>query len=232
LASKSKTLLETQARDFARRLSRLLNKTVCRGIHLNGITVPKNRVALVGRNVSEQNPLGEPIPLTRSRANASLFLDLRYTLRLNPEDRLTTVQSEIHLKVQEGSSQRGKPTRGVLAYDYKQPPDNEYPASHLHFDGQSIALQELLTVTQVPDKKPADLHIPLGSSRFRPCLEDVIEFCIIEGLVTPDPEWRDHLEPSRQDYHEEQLRSAIRDRPDCAASALRSIGYTVNDPPK
>ena len=33
--------------------------------------------------------------------------------------------------------------------------------------------------------KPADLHLPVGGRRFRPCLEDIIEFCILERVVGP-----------------------------------------------
>lgn len=229
LASKTKTLLESQARDFAKGLSRLLNRTVCRGIHLNGVTITEKRVALVGRSISAQEPLGQPIPLTRSKAPAHVFLDLRYMLRLDHEDRLNTVESQIQLQVS-GKGNRQRKVRGVLAFDYTQQPENAYPPAHLHFDGQSSMLEDLLEGVGVTDKKPSDLHIPVGSPRFRPCLEDVIEFCIIEGLANPADDWETVLKQSRDAYYEKQLRSAILDRPEVAAEVLRGLDYSVTSP--
>ena len=176
--------------------------------------------------------MGEPIPLTRSKATARVFLDLCYMLKLDTENRLTTVQSQIQLKVlDDASSQSANSSiQSVLTYDYTQNPDNDYPRAHLHFDGNSVILDKLLNITHVPDKKSADLHIPVGSPRFRPCLEDVIEFCIVEGLVTPDPDWQLCLNRSRKKYLDDQLRSAILERRDLAIEILKDLGYSVRDP--
>jgi len=76
----------------------------------------------------------------------------------------------------------------------------------------------------------SSLHFPLGGHRFRPCLEDVLEFLIREfGLDTKD-QWRDVLQTSRRTWRERQLKAAVRDDPDSAAAALRALGYSITVP--
>lgn len=76
----------------------------------------------------------------------------------------------------------------------------------------------------------SSLHFPLGGHRFRPCLEDVLEFLIREfGLDTKD-QWRDVLQTSRRTWRGRQLKAAVRDDPDSAAAALRALGYSITVP--
>ena len=231
LASRSKTPLETSAREFGDRLSRLLNKTICKGIHLSGI-IASNGNAIVGRNVTADSPTADPIPLTITKAaNAKVFLHLLYTLRYHDRDgHLTTVQSQIQLKIKrsENIENDDDPYMPILTYDYTQQPDNDYPPTHVHIEGNSEGLQGMLAATGVSDKKPEHLHVSVGSTLYRPCLEDVIEFCICEGLVKRYEGWEKVLNKSRSRYYQDQLRSAILTDTDHAAQILRDLGYTVH----
>ena len=176
--------------------------------------------------------MADPIPLTITKAaNAKVFLDLYYSLEYHEQDsHLTTVQSQLQLKVanNESGADDGASLTPVITYDYTQMPDNKYPSAHVHIEGNVDTLQRMLTITGVPDKKPADLHMSVGSSLFRPCLEDVIEFCILEGLVKAHTGWKDTLSVSRERYHEDQLRSAALTKIDYAAQVLRDLGYSVH----
>jgi hypothetical protein len=60
--------------------------------------------------------------------------------------------------------------------------------------------------------------------RFRPILEDVIEFLVSEGLVDPRPGWLDAVEDGRRAFLRKQLRAAIRREPDIALEALKEFG--------
>ncbi len=52
----------------------------------------------------------------------------------------------------------------------------------------------------------------MGGRRFRPILEDVIEFLIVEQLAKPrDDGWKDVLDQEREEYYRIQLQAAIRE---------------------
>ena len=119
----------------------------------------------------------------------------------------------------------------IITYDFVREPPNRYPEAHIHLHGQSDALQRMLDSCGLGDRKPADLHIPVGGRRFRPCLEDIIEFCILEELVIPRDRWQEALELGRREYHEQQLRAAVRRFPTQAAEVLMSEGWQVVRPP-
>src|SRR5699024_11564477 len=65
-----------------------------------------------------------------------------------------------------------------------------------------------------------DLHFPLGGDRFRPALEDVLQFLITQLGVRAEEHWRDAVRESRRTWRGRQLASAVRDNPAGAASAL------------
>ncbi len=118
----------------------------------------------------------------------------------------------------------------VVTYDYTRDPPNEYPEAHFHIHGANDAVQRMLQVCGRARHKPDDLHFPVGGRRFRPCLEDLIEFCILERLVKPRPDWKRVLYESRQRFRDDQLRAAVRRSPELAAGVLKREGWTVTGP--
>lgn len=74
------------------------------------------------------------------------------------------------------------------------------------------------------------LHLPVGGDRFRPCLEDVIEFLVVECRFATKEGWRAAVEAGREQWRRTQIRTAVRDAPSEAASALRALGYAVEAP--
>lgn len=64
----------------------------------------------------------------------------------------------------------------------------------------------------------------MGGRRFRPTLEDICEFLIVERLVEHRAGWAETLERSREAFQEKQLRAAIRRFPEVAIDQLRRDG--------
>ena len=121
-------------------------------------------------------------------------------------------------------------TASILTYDFVRDPPNEFPEAHIHVHGESDVLIRMLRASGRDKSKPADLHLPVGGRRFRPCLEDIIEFCIPERLVTPRSGWTKALNKSRDKYLDQQLRAAVHRNPARATEALERDGWHIIKP--
>lgn len=111
------------------------------------------------------------------------------------------------------------------------------PISHWHFHADRGAFSHLLARAHAlnPDQvaKPHDLsslHFPVGGERFRPCLEDFLQFLVQECGVDACPDWLTAVESGRARWRRRQLRSAVRDLQQDAAEVLRENGWTVTPP--
>jgi hypothetical protein len=114
-------------------------------------------------------------------------------------------------------------------YDYERGKDH-YTEAHLQVEGVNSHLEQLLEGCGRTRTALSKLHLPVGGKRFRPALEDVLEFLIDEGIVDAKPYARDVLERERTEFRRLQLKAAIRRDPDTAAAALRGLGYGVTEP--
>ena len=180
--------------------------------------------AVVGYNVSEVNPVGDCVPLTISKSPARLYLSVLHTLELDDSETFLTTNKSTY------TLQDDDDTAAILTYDFVRDPPNEFPEAYIHVHGQSEALIRMLRAGGRDKSKPADLHLPVGGRRFRPCLEDIIEFCILERLVKPRGSWQKALNKSRDEYLDQQLRAAVHRSPDKAVAALRRDGWQVIEP--
>lgn len=105
------------------------------------------------------------------------------------------------------------------------------PTAHVHVHGHRGALSHLLS--QAGHDSPHDmssLHIPVGGARFRPCLEDFIQFLICECRFDALEGWRGPVEAGRERWRRRQAAAVVRDVPEDAARVLRRLGYTVEAP--
>ncbi|MGO1544456.1 MAG: hypothetical protein ACTHXA_08965 [Gulosibacter sp.] len=73
----------------------------------------------------------------------------------------------------------------------------------------------------------SDLHFPTGGARYRPSLEDVLQFAILEFGIDTRPEADDVLIERRRVWREIQLRAAIGDDLETAISELEAQGFAV-----
>lgn len=111
------------------------------------------------------------------------------------------------------------------------------PISHWQIHAERGAMSHLLGRAHAADpiqvSRPHDfssLHFPLGGERFRPCLEDMVQFLIEDCGVDATPGWKEAIETGREKWRRIQLRSVVRDAPEDAASVLRHLGYVVEGP--
>ncbi len=180
--------------------------------------------AAIGNRISKLNLLGLPIALTVSKKRAGLELRFLHSLELDESRKfLTTSKSTYKLM-------HARDSKPIVTYDYTRNPPNEYPEAHFHVHGETVAIQEMLERCGRPKHKPDDLHFPVGDRRFRPCLEDLIEFCILERLVKPRTRWQEALEESRRRFHKRQLQAAVRCDPALAAKVLDELGWQTTPP--
>ncbi len=107
------------------------------------------------------------------------------------------------------------------------------PHSHIQVHGERGALAHLLSQTghNRPHNMSA-LHLPTGGSRFRPNLEDVTQFLLVDCQFDRLSTWRDAVDRERAEWRRVQTRAACRALPEEAATQLEAIGYTVTPPPE
>ena len=109
------------------------------------------------------------------------------------------------------------------------------PIAHWQFHAERGAFSHLLARAHAHDrvKKPHDLsalHLPVGGERFRPCLEDVLQFLVVDCGVDHLAGWEAAVEAGRERWRRRQLGAAVRDVPEEAARVLRELGYSVVAP--
>jgi hypothetical protein len=78
-----------------------------------------------------------------------------------------------------------------------------------------------------PHRPLHKLHLPVGGRRFRPALEDVLEFLVNEGIVVASTGWKGVLDKSRNEFRERQLRASIARNHEIAADELKACGYRI-----
>lgn len=218
--------LEVQAGAFAKRLRDLLNKTVCNNAQL-GVALASEPIgsAFVGTAVTAGKPYGRPIGLGATTRSPYCWIKIGFTVWMNEHGYLTVWKSFVGLSVDPD----GKEV--VFHYDYERDKDKNpeddgcYTEAHLQIDGESAALNKLIAASPRSSKGMHKLHFPVGGRRFRPSLEDVIEFLIRERLIDKRPGWDKVLNVSRQEFQDRQLCAAICARPEVAAAELKRIGY-------
>jgi hypothetical protein len=111
------------------------------------------------------------------------------------------------------------------------------PMAHWHVHADRGALSHLLARAHAirPElvKKPHDLsslHLPVGGERFRPCLEDFLEFLIRECGIDAITGWETAVREGRERWRQRQFRSTVRDLQNDAADVLRTHGWSVIAP--
>lgn len=179
----------------------------------------------VGYRTTRNRPFpGEAIPLTVSRARPKSYMHVIHTLVTDPEGRYLTVQRSSY-----GLYLDPDLESVVFHYDYDREPEGEYPEAHVQVVGESVPLAELNSRVDV-EKRLGDLHFPVGGRRYRPSLEDLIEFLVVEGYVRSREGWRHVLETHRTEFQRRQLMAAVRRDPVTAMEELRRHGYRVDYP--
>jgi hypothetical protein len=217
--------LVDQARDFAAQIGELLNSTVTHGIPIGAVLQRAGGLCYVGYGISRQDPIPTSlIPLTISQADPSCYLELAHFLRLDDEG-----QYLMDVRASFGLHRDADMARMMVRYDYVRDEGN-HPSAHVHVGGRSEALEELCDERRVTRTATDRRHFPVGGKRFRPCLEDLIEFAADEGLVDAKEGWERVVAEHRARFHQLQLKAVVRRDPAVAAEVLGAMGWTSSPP--
>lgn len=217
--------LGKRANGFADDLSSLLNQTVCTGIRLRSVITRPGR-AVIGYQIGKQDQdatVGIPVKLGREAARC--YIGLSYRLSADEEQQYLMVESSfLGIFAEEGLA------RPLLHYDYERDKGDGYPETHLQVCGDSEAWNEICPRTGLGERRFERLHLPVGGRRFRPILEDLIDFLISEQIAESLPSAQDAIKEGREDFFTRQLRAAIRRHAEIASDMLRELGQGPRNP--
>ncbi len=210
--------LETKAAEFADTLSEVLNSTLTVGVRLKAVTVD-GKVAFVANGITQRNyDRDQGFKLARERGRCQLHMSVFYALDAEPESSYLRVNTSL-VKVATDIEM----SRELLHFDYERDKGDGYPEAHMQVCAASDDWDTALNGT---GKGVSKLHFPVGGRRFRPALEDVIEFLIVENLVRPHggaEAWRRKLDKRRDEFRRIQLAAAIREDAEFARKVLAHL---------
>ncbi|WP_330272295.1 hypothetical protein OG205_35765 [Lentzea sp. NBC_00516] len=207
--------LEGKVNVFAEEISTLLNAVFD---DVPSILVERHQTKRVVRTES-------PVPLRGSNGAELGNLDISLWCQIDATKKyLAVFKSYVKL----GSSVDRIP---LIRWEYERDAHSK-PCAHIQVHAHRGALSHLLSKTghSTPHSMES-LHLPVGGARFRPALEDLIEFLIRDCKLSAKPGWRDAVLEGRERWRRYQARTVVRDMAAEAADVLRGLGYTVLPPP-
>jgi hypothetical protein len=231
--------LHSQAITFAEHLTKLLNATVTHGALLTASPVNPDEYLIAISSAFDRPTNLNFVPLARSPRieNAPAFgLKIRYLVSLDAsQERL--IVSKSWTTVFE-ISQKPRPVMrweyvrdGGLEPGFPSKRKHSRHAAHLQIHGWSEVLSDFSLKADLKPKKVIsgslhNLHFPVGGRRFRPSIEDILEFLADHGFVSAfHPGGEKILNESRDEWLKIQLKAAISDDVPTAISALKELGH-------
>lgn len=218
-----------QAADFANgSLATLLNGTITKGIRISAALQQDGR-CLVGYKVGKNNFIPGAIPVTTSKAQPCCYLDLMHTLFLTERHDLAVATSRYALYL------NAEDEEPLFHYDYERNKET-YPVAHFQIAVESEAWKEFFGRSDRSGHMQVEsLHLPVGGKRYRPSLEDLVEFLILEKFCEPHggyeaETWKPVVAQHREEFHRLQLAAAIYGDPETARATLAK--YDEEHPPE
>ncbi len=160
------------------------------------------------------------IPVTLGYKQPTGYLGLAFRLGPDAENKHLMVRSSVA-----GFFMDADLDQPLMHYDYERDKGDGYPEAHLQVEAESEAWSVLCDRVGLGERPLAKLHFPVGGRRFRPTVEELIEFLVAEVRVEARPGWEAKVEAGRERFEERQLRAAIRRRPEWALDQLRNLGH-------
>lgn len=158
------------------------------------------------------------IPLTTGNKDPRLFLGLSYRLAPDSHSQYLMVESSALVVATDKSL-----SEELFHYDYERNKADGYPEAHLQVCATSETWKKACTRPDGTTRELSRLHFPVGPRRFRPTIEDLIEFLLVEKLTPGHPGWPDVINASREEFRIKQLRAAIRNDPETARQMLDEL---------
>lgn len=208
--------LDRESRAFAQQITTLLNATIAENVRLTAVDLPGRRV-LVGYGITTKRPLPQAFPLRKpSWRGTQLHMSVSYSLEADREGRYLQVWNSVFALFNAAAA--GSASE-LFHVDYERDKQDGYPEAHLQLRAEGASWAAVLGSRQPLCK----LHFPVGGRRFRPTLEDIAEFLIVERLAGAGPNASEHIAAGREDFWRRQLCAAIRNHPDAARAALAEL---------
>ncbi len=230
--------LVEKAQRFAQEIEDLVNKTICTDFRLETLQTVPGQVQIVSKPMSEAislKPVSHPIEFSQLvRGKPVLGIKLGYSVELDSKTkdlRVRTSSAAITL-IQE----KEKP---IIRLEFERDQGLEpgkisarkhsRHAAHVHIHGTSADLSYIWGLHGRHAKRDLEsLHIPVGGRRFRPTIEDLIEFLCQEEIINGiKPGGLKALEQGRTRWLAIQLTSTIRGNLPEAIKIIEAEGYTV-----
>lgn len=118
----------------------------------------------------------------------------------------------------------------IIRWEYDREARSK-PSSHVQITAHRGALSHILSrLNHDTPHSIESLHLPMGGERFRPCLEDVVEFLIRDCGFPGSEGWKAVVRDGRAKWRRIQTRVAVRDAPSAAVAQLEAMGYVVTPP--
>lgn len=228
----------SKAELFANDLNEIVNGTISSGIEFVVTPIENQNFAWVMAD-SNRKLKSRLIPITCNLKNGEspwIWLNVYFKVTLKNQSYLTVDSSAMSLIIDESS--RRPVFRVEFDRDRGVEPTDEVTgvhsrnAAHVHIHGASPDLSYIHGRNGLPKVRALEEHhFPVGGRRFRPTLEDFIEFIYLEEIVLELKEgWRDVLRKHRTNWLDIQLRAAVRENPHIAVEKLIEMGYSVQSP--
>jgi len=202
--------LRDQTTRFTKEIQILLNGTIASHVQIKAVAlqVGDDRLFMLGHLLDKRTLTAQRFQLKPRAPKVELWMDVSFQLRLDAErEHLMVHKSFVGLFGAKDAK------HGLFHYDYERDKADGYPDAHLQVDATSDLFGTLNDPKCDVGRSLAQLHFPVGGKRFRPCLEDVIEFLAVERIAEARDGYEKLLEAGRERFRKNQLMAAMRRDP-------------------
>jgi hypothetical protein len=202
--------LRDQTISFTKEIQALLNCTIASHVQIKAVALElgDDRLFMLGNLLDKRTLTAQRFKLKPRAPKTELWMDVSFQLRLDAEREHLMVHKSF---VGVFGTQAAK--HGLFHYDYERDKADGYPDAHLQVGAVSDLFHTLNDPKTDNGRSLAQLHFPVGGKRFRPCLEDVIEFLAVERIVETRDGYEAILEAGRERFRRNQLMAAMRRDP-------------------
>lgn len=131
----------------------------------------------------------------------------------------------------------------LFRYEFVDGMVSDLPSAHLHVHAHRDEIlyqlfrserkqrgrnraKKVLEPKRTPPRLSA-IHFPLGGTRMRPALEDVLQTLMEEFCIDTAPKAREALEQGRAEWRRHQIGALVRDAPAEAIRVLEAMNYEI-----
>lgn len=223
--------LDEASNEFAAQLTELIQGCVV-GVREFGVVEAGDDQRRIGPMPLNPEKVGfSLVPLPREcdgAGPATLMLKIELRVSVTPHSGFLVVQtSDYGLWVRPDPRRRERP---VFRVEYVRNARSK-PSAHVHLHAESLEIGWIYGTAGLAPPRLAEFHFPVGGRRFRPTVEDLLQFLDRERLYTGwNPGWQAVVDRTLGDWEQKQASATVRDHTDVAVEQLREMGYEVKPP--